>query len=218
MSKSFDINNLNDLDFNNMGSWPTVAKVVVALLVVAVVLGGGYWLLIQDAWTELESVEAQEVGLRQTFETKQAKAANLDAYREQMQIMEEHFGTLLRQLPKKTEVPGLLEDISYVGSTSGLEFDKIFLDNESRVQFYSELPIKIQVRGTYHQIGKFISEVAALPRIVTLHDFSLRADGKKQEKPSGDVKFKTEQQLLMEITAKTYRYETEAVVSKGAKQ
>lgn len=211
MSKGFDINNLNDLDFNNMGSWPAVAKVVVAILVAAVVLGGGYWLLIADAWTELEAVEAQEISLKQTFETKQAKAANLDAYREQMQIMEEHFGTLLRQLPKKTEVPGLLEDISYVGSTSGLEFDKIFLDNESRVQFYSELPIKIQVRGTYHQMGKFISEVAALPRIVTLHDFTIKLDGKQQEKASGGVKLKAEQPLVMEITAKTYRYETEGV-------
>ncbi len=186
----FDI---NDLDFENVGSWPLGVKVIACVLVFVAVVGLGYPLYLSDMQSDLDRVVRKERQLREEFQTKAFQAANVEAYKQQMVEMETSFGALLRQLPSDTEVPGLLEDITYLGVGSGLEFNFINLQPEVVNAFYIELPISISVRGGYHDIGSFVSGVANLPRIVTLHDFKLTPDR------SGGV-------LTMQILAKTYRY------------
>ena len=190
--KKFDV---NDLDFNNVGSWPAAIKAIVLLLVFGLILGGGYWFMIKDQYAALERVEAEEATLKQQYEAKAFQVANLEAYRQQMEEMEESFGALLKQLPKDTEVPGLLEDITNTGLGTGLAINSIALKPEVTREFYVELPIDISVRGTYHDLASFVSGVAALPRIVTLHDFNIKPNGKSD---AGE--------LVMAISAKTYRY------------
>ena len=190
-----DLNNIS-LDFNNIGSWPAVAKVIVILLLCAAILFAGYYLDTSNQLEELEKAQRKEETLKQEFERKQAKAVNLDAYREQMQEIERSFGTLLQQLPSKTEVAALLVDISRVGIQSGLEFELFKPENEQPKDFYAELPIKIRVKGDYNKFGAFASGVSALPRIVTLHDLRLL-----KSKGEGN-----ESNMIMETTAKTYRY------------
>ena len=190
--KGFDVNNL---DFSTAWSWPIGVKIVTYLLVFAVLLGGGINFLVLDKNRALESEIAKESSLKQQFETKSYQVATLDALRRQMADVELRFAELLRQLPTQKEVPGLLEDISAIGQSAGLEIDLIALQPERKAQFYVELPISVQVRGTYHQMGDFVSGVAGIKRIVTLHDFSLKPSG-------GD-------QLTMSIDAKTYRYDDE---------
>ena len=189
--KNFDV---NDLDFNNAGSWPAPIKAIVSFIVVALVVGGGYWFLIQDQITQLDQVASKESELKQQFETKAYKVANLAAYKVQLIEMEASFGALLKQLPTDTEVPGLLEDITNTGLGSGLEFKEIKLKPETKKEFYIELPIQVSVKGTYHDIASFVSGVASLPRIVTLHDFSI-----SPEKSDDGI-------MSMNIEAKTYRY------------
>ncbi len=184
---------LNDLDLDNIGSWPMPIKVLLALLLFAALLGSGYWFYLKEMELELETAARQEQQLKESFSAKSFQAANLEQYRQQMKEMEESFGTLLQQLPKDTEVPGLLEDITHTGLGSGLEFQSIRLLPEVKREIYLELPIEIVVTGSYHDLGSFVSGVAALPRIVTLHDFSLRPDSN-----SG--------LLTARIIAKTYRY------------
>lgn len=188
---------LNDLDFENIGSWPLPVKLVANLLVCFMIAFLGYWFDTKNQIQSLNTAEAEELSLRSTFETKQHKAANLGAYKEQMATMKASFGALLRQLPEKTEVPGLLEDISHQGLATGLEFRSIRLQPEREIDFYVELPIEISVVGNYHQLAEFVSNVAALPRIVTLHDFVIRLQDPQNQDYS---------QLVMNITAKTYRY------------
>jgi len=190
-----DLNNLN-LDPNNIGSWPLAARVTVIGLLCFALLFAGYYLDTSDQMLELEKARAKESSLKQEFETKQAKAANLSAYQEQMQEMQRSFGALLQQLPGKTEVAGLLVDISRVGILSGLEFELFKPEAEKPKEFYAELPIKIRVKGSYHQFGNFASGTAALPRIVTLHNLSITSKSKKGE----------DDRMVMEATAKTYRY------------
>lgn len=190
--KNFDV---NDLDFNNAGSWPAPIKLIVLLLIFALILGGGYWFMIKDQYVALDRVEQEESSLKQQYEAKAFKVANLDAYRQQMAEMEESFGELLKQLPADTEVPGLLEDITNTGLGTGLSINSIALKPEVSREFYVELPIDISVKGTYHDMASFVSGVAALPRIVTLHDFNIKPAGKDG---AGE--------LLMDISAKTYRY------------
>ena len=199
--KGFDI---NELDFNNAGSWPTLVKFIVLVLLFSVLLFCAYWFYIKDQYMALEKVEKQEQTLRQQYETKAYKVANLDAYREQMKEMEKTFGALLKQLPADTEVPGLLEDITNTGLGSGLDIKGIKLQPESSKEFYVELPIKISVEGTYHEMASFVSGVAALPRIVTLHDFSIKPT---KDKSVAGV-------LSMDISAKTYRYNPNQSASK----
>ncbi|MEH6491557.1 type 4a pilus biogenesis protein PilO [Halopseudomonas sp.] len=186
---------LNDLDFNNIGSWPGALKVIVCALVLGVLLGLGYQFHLKDLQISLERVEAQEVALRKEFEDKSFRAANLEDYRAQLAEIEERFSGLLKQLPKDSEVPGLLEDITQMGLNSGLEFESITLSPEVAKQFYVELPIDIVVRGSYHDLATFVSSVAGLPRIVTLNDFTIRPAGESNP----DL-------LVMNIVAKTYRY------------
>ena len=192
--------NLNELEFDDISSWPMPAKVAALSLVFLTILFLGYWFDTKSQLQSLDNYELEENQLKSTFETKEHKAANLDAYKEQMATMKESFGALLRQLPEKSEVPGLLEDISHQGLASGLEFRTIRLQSEKQIDFYVELPIEISVVGNYHQLAEFVSNVASLPRIVTLHDFSIRS-AEKDKDPN---------KLLMNIIAKTYRYTAES--------
>lgn len=191
--KDFDV---NDLDFKNAGSWPIAVKIIVWILVLAVVVFLGYYMHLNDKLDERALEDQKEVTLKQEYESKAFKAANLEVYRKQMEEMDKSFGALVKQLPKDTEVPGLLEDITHTGLGSGLEIDSIKLQPEQTAEFYVELPIEIQVRGGYHDLGSFVSGVASLPRIVTLHDFEIKPTD------SGGL-------LAMTITAKTYRYNDE---------
>ncbi|RMD70077.1 MAG: pilus assembly protein PilO [Gammaproteobacteria bacterium] len=182
---------LSDLDFSDIGSWPWAAKVVFLILVSLSLLGAGYWFDTRHQLEQLERERRQEQSLKRQLEGKWKKAANLEAYRRQMKEIQEAFGVLLRQLPNKTEVADLLVDISETGLANGLEFDLFKPLPEVQKDFYAELPIQIKVRGNYHQFGHFVSDVANLPRIVTLHDFDITpAQGP----------------LTMDIRAKTYRY------------
>ncbi|KZY86774.1 pilus assembly protein PilP, partial [Oleiphilus sp. HI0071] len=156
--KNFDV---NDLDFNNAGSWPAPIKGIVLLLVFALILGGGYWFMIKDQYASLDRIEKEEATLKQQYEAKAFKVANLEAYRQQMAEMEESFGELLKQLPADTEVPGLLEDITNTGLGTGLAINSIGLKPEVSREFYVELPIDISVQGTYHDMAAFVSGVAA---------------------------------------------------------
>ncbi|MYM63578.1 type 4a pilus biogenesis protein PilO [Pseudomaricurvus sp. HS19] len=184
--------NVNDIDWTRMGVWPVAGKVVFCLLLVAAIVAGGYFVFIKDLNLQLEKVQGQEQKLRADFKKKAHQAANLDAYREQMVEMEESFGALVAQLPSDTEVPGLLEDIDEKGVTSGLQIKSIVLQPERRREYYVELPIEIKVRGPYHDLGVFVSGVAGMPRIVTLHNYEIG-------KGSGAM-------LDMTIEARTYRY------------
>jgi type IV pilus assembly protein PilO len=187
--KEFDI---NDLDFENVGSWPTPVKSIIWLLVFVGVLVAGYFYDIVDLQENLTTVQAQESTLKSEFERKAFQASNLQAYRKQMEEMEESFGALVSQLPSDTEVPGLLEDIDSKGRQSGLEILNINLQKERQEEFYVELPIEIVVRGSYHDLGSFVSGIAGLPRIVTLHDFEITQSDQHT--------------LTMNIIARTYRY------------
>jgi type IV pilus assembly protein PilO len=186
---------LNDLDTNNIGSWPPAIKALAGALLMILVLALGYSFSTSDLKSQLELKREEESTLKEQFADKARMAANLELYTQQMKEMENSFGVLLRQLPSDTEVPGLLEDITRTGLGSGLEFEEIKLLPEVTQQFYIELPIQITVTGAYHDLATFVSGVAGLPRIVTLHDFDLApAD------PEGGPK------LRMSILAKTYRY------------
>ncbi len=189
--REFDV---NDIDFDNIGSWPAGIKVILCVLLLLVVTVGGYYYHIKDLQLQLEQVQAQEQTLKQEFEKKAFQAANLDAYVQQMAEMEESFGALVSQLPSDTEVPGLLEDITNKGLMNGLDIKSINLQPEQAREFYVELPIAITATGSYHDLGAFISGMAGLPRIVTLHDFSITAG------PAGSTA------LNLSIVAKTYRY------------
>lgn len=183
--------NVNDLDVNNMGSWPAPVKAIVLLIAFMAVLAGGYKFMITEQLTTLERKEQEEQELRVSFSNKQARAANLEAYKAQLEDMRRSFGAMLRQLPGKTEIDALLIDISQAGLGAGLQQELFAPQAEIAREFYAEVPIQIRLSGNYHQFGEFASSVAALPRIVTLHDISI---GK-----SGDA-------LRMNVVAKTYRY------------
>lgn len=190
-----DINiDFNDLDINNIGAWPTPVKAIIIVLICMAALAAGYFFDVKKQQNNLERAERQEITLKTDFEAKQAKATNLDAYRQQMKEMEESFGTMLRQLPSKTEVEHLLVDISQTGLASGIEFKLFKPQKEVFTEFYAELPIQISMTGSYHQFGSFVSGVAALPRIVTLHNIKISGGTKENSN------------LTMDLTAKTYRY------------
>ena len=185
---------LGDLDFGNVGSWPGPIKLLIFVVLLAGVLVGGYYYHVEELQLQLAKEEAREEKLKKEYEKKAFQAANLDAYRQQMVEMEESFGALVSQLPSDTEVPGLLEDITNKGLLNGLNISSIDLQREVAREFYVELPISIVASGSYHDLGAFISGMAGLPRIVTLHDFNISGKG-------GDAN-----NLQMKIIAKTYRY------------
>ncbi|MEX2488119.1 MAG: type 4a pilus biogenesis protein PilO [Pseudomonadales bacterium] len=200
--QNFDMQQLND--FNNVGSWPLAVKVILWAIAFVGALALGYFLHVTNLQTELNSVQQKETQLRSEYEEKAFEAAHLEAYRRQQKEMEESFEAILRQLPSDTEIPGLIEDITLVGLKNGLSFTSIDLQTERQHEFYVEKPIKIVVTGNYHQLGSFVSDVADLSRIVTLHDFNISPEGRRQGSrgADGDV-------LRMTITAKTYRYNDE---------
>jgi len=190
------IEELQSLDINDVGRWPIVFRAgVIAIVFVAVVGLGIYSFIYKDKAPQLERAEATEKTLRVTFENKQKKAANYTAYKAQLDQMEQSFGTMLRQLPGKTEIPSLIVDVSQTGLAAGLQ-EKLFQpQSEIRKDFYAEKPIKITLSGGYHEIANFVSGVASLPRIVTLHDINIA--------PEGTEGF---DKLTLAVTAKTYRY------------
>ena len=192
--KNFDWNNLSDLD--TIGVWPGVVKFVLMVVLFVVCLAAGFYFDIRNLQTELDNWTAEEGTLRIEFEQKAFMAANLEEYKEQTVIMEEEFSELLRQLPSQTEVPDLVDDVTETGLGSGLSFSRIELQPEVAQEFYIEQPIEVVVTGNYHDFGTFVSGVAALPRIVTLHDFEILARNNRSA-------------INMTIQAKTYRYRTE---------
>lgn len=185
-----------ELDVQQIGVWPTALKTLLVALITIAIMSLGYFLKVQDIRQQTQRAAEQEVQLLQQYQNKAFLAANLDAYRQQMIELDETFGALLEQLPKDTEVPGLLEDITEVAYGSGLSMKSISLEPEKVSEFYVELPIRIDVTGDYHDFGSFVSGVASLPRIVTLHDYSIK---------ESDASL-----LNMVIEAKTYRYKAEA--------
>lgn len=197
---AFNLSDLNNLDFNNIGSWPLPAKAMAVAMICVAVAFLGYWFDISDQLNVLNEARQREEALKKDFEDKHSKAVNLEAYRSQMKEMEESFGTMLRQLPSKTEVADLLVDITQTGLASGLTFELFKPEKEAPQEFYVELPITITVSGDYHQFGAFVSVVAALPRIVTLHDISIKKGNTGSKNGGGGGP------LLMQATAKTYRY------------
>lgn len=193
-----NLQELNELDLSNIGDWPAFVKAILILILAGLLVAGWYFLYAEDQYKELERVERVEQDLRQDFEIKQARAANLDAYRAQLAEMQESFGSMLRQLPNRTEVADLLVDVSQTGLAAGLEFELFQPQGEVPKDFYAELPIRIRVIGDYHEFGEFVSGLAALPRIVTVHNIKISPRRGESAR------------LQLEATAKTYRYLDEA--------
>lgn len=188
---------LRNLDPNNPGVWPLPFQAALLAIIFAIILAAAYKFDVSDQRDMLAKAQNNEQELKQTFETKQKKAANLKALQDQMKEMQQSFGDMLRQLPNKTEIAGLIVDISQTGLAAGLQFDLFKPQKEQPSEFYAELPINIVVNGTYHQLGEFISGIASLPRIVTTHNIKIvRQKGKKGE---------VSDQLQMSAIAKTYR-------------
>mgnify|MGYP000597761151 FL=1 len=186
------LSDLNELDFENIGSWPQPAKVGFIVIVCAAIMGLGFWKDIRKLKEELARVQRQESELISTLEARQRKAANLDALRAQLSDIQATFGDLLRRLPNRTEVPDLLVDITKEGLGAGLEFELFKPGQERNADFYMELPIQIKVIGGFHDFGSFVSGISDLPRIVTTHNI--------------DISEQDEGVLTMNMTAKTYRY------------
>lgn len=185
---------INNLDFNNIGTAPLTVKVMLVALLAAAVIGLGFYLNTKDQLANFDVAKAKEMELRSTFEVKVKKAANLKEHKAQLEEVRRTFGTLLRQLPSKTEIPALIVDISQTALASGLEVKLFKPGPESEKEFYAEKPIELVMQGDFHQFGTFASEVAALPRIVTLHNIQLKPDDKDGGK------------MTMNASAKTYRY------------
>ena len=188
---------LQNLDFNDIGRWPFFFRAFFVGLFFAVAIGAGfYFAVFETQMPRLEQAQREETELKSAFEQKQKKAANFDAYREQLDEIETSFGTMLRQLPGQTEIPNLLVDISQTGLAAGLQEELFQPDSEIQKDFYAEKPIKIRLKGSYHEFGRFVSDIAALPRIVTLHDIEIIP---QKNATGADA-------LVLNVTAKTYRY------------
>ena len=187
----FDV---NDIDWENMGSWPIVGKAIFCTVIALSILVGGYFMMLEPMQVKLSRESKQEQKLKRDFENKAFQVANLDEYRAQMVEMEQSFKSILKQLPRDTEVPGLIDDISLAALSNGLDLKVISPQKQISTEFYNELPIQIEVEGDYHELGAYVSSVASLPRIVTLHDFSITTKGNNSDS------------LSLKILAKTYRY------------
>jgi len=187
------LDDLKNIDINDISSWPLPIKIVGIALISIGLLFLGYYFVIADELTQHETEQKKEATLKETYLSKKALAINLPAYKQQMEEMQQTFGTLLRQLPNKTEVPNLLVDITQAGLGRGLSFVLFKPDKEKPQEFYAELPINIKVTGNFHQLGQFVSDLAALPRIVTVGNIDITADPKSSA-------------LNMVAVARTYRY------------
>jgi len=194
----FDASQFDNLELDTIGQWPAAAKLLLAIFIAVMVAFLGYMTLISDQMKTLERVSAEEITLKQSYQTKYHVAANLDLFRAQMVEAEDTFANQLRSLPNSHEIPGLLDDITFVGTTSGLDFVKLEWQPEISKEIYIELPIDIEVIGPYHSFGQFVSKIAGLPRIVTLHDFKIKIE-------QGNINT-----LNLKLQAKTYRYQEEA--------
>ncbi len=193
-----NLSDLNELDFQNIGGWPPAIKGVAVFLLIVAILVGGYFWKAKDQLATLERTERKELELKRTFEKKQAKASRLASYKAQLDEMKLILQSMLRQLPSRTEMPDLLVDVSQTAISTGIDTQLFRPGAESVKDFYAEKPISIRMIGSYHQFGAFVSGVASLPRVVilTMHDISLQPVG--GDKSSGE--------LMLEGTAKTYRY------------
>ena len=189
------VEDIQSINLSNISTAPIWTKVLMIGIVCLAVLFAGYYLHHKTQLEQLKLVEAKELELKKTFEVKAEKASNLELYKVQLEEVRRTFGTLLRQLPSKTEIPALIVDISQTGLASGLEIELFKPQAETAKEFYAEKPISLRVRGSYHQFGAFATEIAALPRIVTLHNISLSPN----DTTSGT-------DMTMTATAKTYRY------------
>ncbi|MCU4378560.1 type IV pilus inner membrane component PilO [Acinetobacter haemolyticus] len=189
----------NTLDMNNYGSWPWSVKVTCWIFILLAVAALGYFVVIQKQLQTIANAEAREQSLLNEFREKESKLRNLQQYQTQLQEMEANFNQQLEQLPKETEIPSLVEDINLTGVNSGLKFKNIRLEKEVRQEFFIEQPISLEATGDYHAFGAFATGIAALPRIVTLHDFIVEAKADTQKKSDIPVVHYT-------VKAKTYRY------------
>ncbi|MFC3902953.1 type IV pilus assembly protein PilO [Acinetobacter marinus] len=198
------VQQLQQMDMDNIGAWPTSVKVTMYVFILLIILAAAYFLMIKGVREDIANAEAQEANLLNDFRKKDSELRNLQMYQQQVQLMEVQFNQQLEQLPKETEIPGLVEDINMAGVSSGLEFKNIKLQPEVKQEVFIEQPIDMSVKGNYHSMGAFVSAVAALPRIVTLHDFKLETEkGEGSEVPH----------LKMDVKAKTYRYMSELEIA-----
>lgn len=193
------LNNLDVQDLRKIGTAPKPVQVAVILVLVIAILGAIGWFVVRPQFETLEKAERTEQELRETFKEKQSRAANLEAYKKQLAQMEESFGAMLRQLPDETDMESLLVDLSQTSVAAGLEVKYFEPGNERQQEFYAEYPIELRVAGTYHEFGNFVSGLASLPRIVTLHDIAIKPSG------SGNATGQNVD-LSMQLEAKTYRY------------
>jgi len=191
------LSDLNNLDFSNIAGWPPIAKSLLIIIIVAAVGGAGYWFDIKDMWADLEKIRREELGLKQEFIQKQTVVANLDAYRARLEELKVILAELVKRLPTGVEMPDLLEQISDTGRANGLDFQLFRPEKEQRKEFLAEVPISIKARATYHQLGAFISSIAALERIVTLQNATLVTIG------GGNL---NADELSIDATLQTYRY------------
>ena len=198
------LDELRNIDLNNIGAWPLPVQIGAIVILSLAILGAGAWFVVKPKWEDFKRTQAQEQQLKKTYSNKVALAVNLAAYKQQMEEMRQTFGSLLRQLPDTTEVPDLLIDITQAGLGRGLEFVLFKPEKENPKEFYAELPISIKVTGNYHELANFVSDVAALPRIVTFGDITINTQ------KSG--------KLLMTAKAKTYRYLDEDEIAELAKK
>ncbi|NRD75678.1 type 4a pilus biogenesis protein PilO [Shewanella sp. VB17] len=189
---NLDLNQFSEIDFENIGGWPPLIKIVFAAILSVCIFVASYFLLISDAMLLLDKEQQDELNLRKDFASKYQLAANLILYREQLDTMERQFAELLKMLPSKNEMPGLLDDLTFVATESGLKIESLEWRDVIQRDFYIEFPIRMTVSGEYHDLGQLVSGVAKLPRIVSLHDFTIT------ETDIGG--------LSMEIMAQTYRF------------
>jgi type IV pilus assembly protein PilO len=187
-------------DFSNMGSWPLAIKMTTCLLLTVAIVFSFYWFLVRESYSTYERAVSREPTLKEQYQNKSFQVANLDAFKQQLAEMQENFNVLLSQLPEDVKMPGLIDDISTTGTQSGLEIDRIEPKSDVVKEFYIETPINITVHGSYHEVGNFVSSMAAIPRIVTLHDFSIESLNRSSDENDSEAP------LRMTILAKTYRY------------
>ena len=190
------LDDFNNIDFKNMGNLPMPVKLVLLSFLFLVLMGLGYWFLWSDQMAEIDQAKAKEQELRKVFLDKKAQAIKVEAYKQQMVDIEKTFGALLKQLPDKSQMDGLLTDINQAGLGRGLEFDLLKPGQETVADFYAEMPIQIKIRGNYHDIGAFATDISKLSRIVTLNDLTIAPIGKDSK----------DTLLSLDATAKTYRY------------
>jgi type IV pilus assembly protein PilO len=198
-----NLQSFNELDINDMASWPIIAKAILIAFLCMLIGGAGYYAIISDSIKQLDQTKQQEIDLKSQFEVRASQASSLNAYRQQMVELEEMLKNQLKQLPNKNEVAGLLDDISYIATNNGLKLIRINWEPEVKKDFYTELPMRIELSGNYDQLGQFSADIAALPRIVLLGNFTID----KKDIDSKNVNNNIVNDITMSVQAKTYRYD-----------